>query len=402
MQKNNRYRIIVLISGLFINLCTGILYMWSVFLPYVVSHHGWNPSQVAMTSAVMIAGFVLGNILTGLAQEKIHPRAAAFFGCGLFCSGIYLTALIGHGIPSMIYLTYGIAGGLGCGIAYGTVLAVLQKWWPAHLGFATGTSVGFFGLSVVILSPVADRMLRTGGVPFTFKILAIVFFVVCAAAALLMKNPDKAYYYSEITKKIDIENVKQFKPREMLRSMSYYYILISVFAASAAYLVIVPFITTIALSRGISPGLALIAVMGTGVANALGRILAPLASEKTRRTTVMMLCAIISAAACVLIIFASGAAYIAAVFFIAFSYGGASGITPVIATELFGARYSGANYGLVLVGVGLSSIVFGRLAAVFVSGSLTGVFILCASLCSVPVLMMILIRRRCLKLGKII
>jgi MFS family permease len=184
--------------------------------------------------------------------------------------------------------------------------------------------------------------------------------------------------------------------------MSYYYILISVFAASAAYLVIVPFITTIALSRGISPGLALIAVMGTGVANALGRILAPLASEKTRRTTVMMLCAIISAAACVLIIFASGAAYIAAVFFIAFSYGGASGITPVIATELFGARYSGANYGLVLVGVGLSSIVFGRLAAVFVSGSLTGVFILCASLCSVPVLMMILIRRRCLKLGKII
>jgi OFA family oxalate/formate antiporter-like MFS transporter len=87
----------------------------------------------------------------------------------------------------------------------------------------------------------------------------------------------------------------------------------------------------------------------------------------------------------------------------ALSYGGASGINPVITAELFGARYSGANYGLVLIGVGLSSVVFGRLAALSaVSGSLSGIFLLCAALCAVPVLMMIFIRRRCKRLGKLI
>jgi OFA family oxalate/formate antiporter-like MFS transporter len=143
-SKNKRYRIIVLIAGLFIMLCTGILYMWSVFLPSVAGHYGVAPSQVAMTSSVKMACFVAGNILNGLLQEKIHPRAAALLGCLLFCSGIYLTSLPGRGNPSTIYLTYGLAGGLGCGIAYGTVLAVLQKWWPANMGFATGLSVGFF------------------------------------------------------------------------------------------------------------------------------------------------------------------------------------------------------------------------------------------------------------------
>ena len=92
-------------------------------------------------------------------------------------------------------------------------------------------------------------------------------------------------------------------------------------------------------------------------------------------------------------------------FLIAFSYGGITGVNPVISTELFGARYSGANYGLVMIGIAASSIIFSKLsmkiyAAGIVTGDFTSSLILAALLCAVPVTMMILLKRRVKSFGK--
>ena len=111
-----------LVGGLLIMLCVGILYMWSIFQPYVVEHHGWAVGDVAMTSALMIACFVIGNILGGLVQMKFDPRAITLVGCLMFVGGIYLTSCIGNGNPWMLYLSYSVCSGLGCGFAYCTVL----------------------------------------------------------------------------------------------------------------------------------------------------------------------------------------------------------------------------------------------------------------------------------------
>ena len=216
-----------------------------------------------------------------------------------------------------------------------------------------------------------------------------------------MRNPTKEYYYSEVTKAINLENVRQFTPRAMLRSASYYYISVSTFASAAAYLVIVPFISTIAVSRGMSQTAALAAVMCTGAANAAGRILAPIVSDRIGRSRTVIACAVISAGACLLVIGAKGYPYIAAVSLIAMSYGGSGSVNPVITTELFGARYSGANYGLVLLSIAFASLFFSRASAVLaVGGDYTPMFIICAAACVVPVAMMTLLRRRCRRLGK--
>lgn len=401
MKSNEKYKIIALVAGMLIMLCVGILYMWSVFQPHVVSYHGWNSSDVAMTSALMIACFVAGNIVAGLFQERIHPRIIALVGCVLFSLGIFLTSQLSSENPYMIYVTYSLISGFGCGLSYCTVLAVLQKWFSARMGFVTGMSVSFFGLSVFLLTPVTQSLLQSGGLPFTFRTLSIVFFIVTTVAAFFMKNPDKEYYYSEITKVIAPENVKQFRPLQMLKSPSYYYILFSAFTSSAGYLLMVPFITTIASDRGISETLSLFSVMCTGIANALGRILAPMVSDKLGRTKTAVICALIASVSCVIMIFAKDLLFVFGVFLVAFAYGSTSGINPVITTELFGARHSGANYGLVLISIGASSIVFGRIAAaVGAGGSFGPAFILCSLVCLVPVPLMLLLRKRVRKLGK--
>ena len=87
MKSNNLYKPIVLIAGMVIMLCVGILYMWSVFQPHVVSY-GWSSSDVAMTSALMIV-LVAGNITGGLLQERVHPRVTALAGCIMFSSACF-------------------------------------------------------------------------------------------------------------------------------------------------------------------------------------------------------------------------------------------------------------------------------------------------------------------------
>ena len=391
----------ILISGILMMLCAGILYVWSIFQAPVAAYHGWSLADTSMTSSVMIFCFVLGNIAAGLVQEKINPKYIAIAGAVLFPLGLFLTSVIGSSTPLLIYLTYGVVGGFGCGLVYSTVLAVLQKWYASKMGLITGIVVGAFGLSVVIMSPVVKMLITRTNLPTAFRILAAAFFVILICSAMFMRNPRVSYFYSEVTKIMALENAKQFKPSQVLKSASFYYIFISIFTSSAAYMVIVPFISAIAVARGLSPLLVLISVMCTGVANASGRLLAPTISDKIGRTSTIMLNAVISAAACVLIIYAQGIVYVLAIFLIAFSFGGMGGLHPVITTELWGARHSGINYGLILLGLAAASVTFGKLAAVFSdSGDFTVVFIVCAVLCVFPILAMILLKKRVKRLGK--
>lgn len=381
--------------------CVGILYMWSVFQVAVVKEHGWASSQVALTSSIMIAMFVVGNVIGGLLQEKLPPRVISIVGCVLFSFGIFITS--NSATPGMLFLTYGVVGGVGCGLAYCTVLAVLQKWWAAHTGVITGLTVGFFGLSVVAISPIANALIAAHGSAYTFRLLGIIFGVITVISSLLMTNPSKEYYMEQATRVLSKEEMRQVTPKMMVTSPPYWFIFLSLFASSGAYLMLVPLISTIALSRGMSTQMALTAVMITGLANACGRLLAPAVTDRVGRTNTMIILYVISALACISMIFASGLPYIAAVFFIAFSYGGTSGINPVIVTELFGAQNSGANYGFVLASLAFSSVIFALVnSSLSKLGNYTYSFVICAVVCIVPMLCMRLLHLFCKKQGKII
>jgi len=400
-KEKNSKKFIITLAGLAIMLCVGILYMWSVFQISVVKEHGWVSSQVALTSSLMIAFFVVGNIIGGLLQERVHPRFTSMIGCILFSAGIFLTSFAAT--PVMLYVTYGVISGIGCGMAYCNVLAVLQKWWAANTGVITGLTVGFFGLSVVVLSPLSNALISSYGSAFTFRILGILFGVTTIISSLFMEKPSKKYYMKQATRVLAKEEMRQVTPKMMITSYPYWFIFLSLFASSGAYLMLVPFISTIAISRGMSTELALTAVMITGVANSCGRILAPAATDRFGRTNTMILLYIISAFACIWMIFASGIAYIVAVFLIAFSYGGTSGINPVIVTELFGAKNSGANYGFVLSALAFSSIIFSLVNnSLSKLGDFTTSFIICAVVCAVPMICMRMLHLFCKKSGKII
>lgn len=395
-----------LAAGLVLMLCMGILYMWSVFQPYVVAEFGWRAGDVGMTSSIMVAVFVIGNIVSGSAQKRFKPMAIIYTGLVMFTFGMYLTSLLDGSSPLMLYLTYSVISGFGSGLAYSVVLSVLQKWFAARSGLATGLVVGFFGLSTVAMTPLAESLLARYGIRATFCIFAIAFIIICYICSLFIRMPSDEYIAEESAKvSRGGGGIKQYSPGEMLKTPMAYLLMMGMFFNTSAYMILVPYIKMIATGRGMSNEFALAAVMISGMANAAGRITVPTVSDKIGRIRASIICACVGIAGCLLMIFATGFPYLIAVFLIAVSYGGCSGISPVMSTQVFGAKNSGTNYGIIMLSLALSSVVFGKIASVVGTASVDGfttVFIICAGLSVLPILAMLVLRKLLKKQGRMI
>ena len=83
----------------------------------------------------------------------------------------------------LIYLGYGVLGGIGLGLGYISPVSTLIKWFPDRPGMATGMAIMGFGGGAFIASPLSVWLMSKFttathvGVAETFIVLGIVYFV---------------------------------------------------------------------------------------------------------------------------------------------------------------------------------------------------------------------------------
>ncbi|MDR3332624.1 MAG: MFS transporter, partial [Synergistaceae bacterium] len=185
-----RQYIPVAAACLAIQFCAGVLYMWSVFAGPIHGEYGWDQAAVSFTASLMLLVFVGGMALGGGIADRIGPRLVSCAGTILFCLGWFLSSLLGsESIPWMIYLSYSGMSGIGAGFVYSCALSCMQRWLPNRKGLASGLSLSAFGFSVVFFTPVAELLLSRFGVAATFRIFALIFFIVMMPASLFIKYP---------------------------------------------------------------------------------------------------------------------------------------------------------------------------------------------------------------------
>jgi predicted MFS family arabinose efflux permease len=93
----------------------------------------------------------------------------------------------------VLYLTYGVLAGIGLGFGYIVPVATLVKWFPDKRGMITGIAVAGFGGGALVTAPIATRLIESRGVLPTFAILGVIYLIMVAGAALLMRNPPEGY-----------------------------------------------------------------------------------------------------------------------------------------------------------------------------------------------------------------
>lgn len=388
-KVKNRYGI--LISGMLIQLCAGIIYMWSVFKGPVAQHLEWDPSKAALTSSIMLSVFVLGIIIGGKFQDKLGPKFVTLTGSILISLGMILTAFVTKEYPWLVYITYSIIGGLGVGTVYTATVSVVQKWFPDKRGFATGFMVAAFGFSLVIFAPTTSTLLTTKGVPFTFLVFGFVFLVVCVFCSLRIDNPPTDYAPPGfVTAKMNVTK-KQYTTSEMLSTKQFYLITLSLFCILPAYFILNPLFITLGAERGLSPEMAILGVMITGVASASGRLVTSWVSDLVGRKQAVCGIILITMASILTMIVAQGPLFIVCIAAIAFGFGGAAGVYPTITADNFGTKHMGLNYGLVMIGFGASALIFPIISNALVkSGVYTASFLVAAATCVIALILVLL------------
>ena len=352
----NKQGLRVLVTGSVLQLFLGIIYVWSEFVGPVSDRLGWDIAAVKLTSSFMLSFFVLGILTGGRLQGRLGAHRVTLIGGLLLAAGMCAAAFVPTGAPWLIYVTYGIFGGFGVGMAYNAVISCAQKWFPLNRGFATGISVCAFGFSTVVFAPLVKWLLGSYGVKAAFLLLSGAFLAVVLALFSFIKLPNEAGAPGAASAALLAK--KQYTLKEVLVTKEFYFITLSLMLGTAAFFILNPSFKTLAAERGLSGGMATGLVMLTGVANALGRLGVPLLSDKIGRNGGALVTLGATGACALALCFAQGWAFMGTVALIAFCYGGFSGIYPVITADYFGIRNVGSNYGAIMVGFALSALLF--------------------------------------------
>ena len=304
-------------------------------------------------------------------------------GMVLFGGGILLSSFIPAGASIVLfYISYCVLGGLGSGVTYGAVLSGIQKWFPHRRGFASGLGASTFGLATVVFSPIIAGMLKSMSISLTLRILSIVFLALGIVASLLIKLPNQDYLDAlpKPTARKASLTTRDMPLSQAMRTVPFWCLFLGIFFYNGTWNLVTPLIKGLGVERGLSEALAVTCVSVTGITNAAGRLIMSSLSDKLGRINTLNLLSVMTAVMAILLIFVGGYAYFVVILLTAFAYGGPAAINPATSTDFFGPKHSGANYGVIMLALGLSSIFFNAVSNVMyaATGAYTMTFIMAA------------------------
>ncbi|GAA2173398.1 OFA family MFS transporter [Arthrobacter parietis] len=191
-------------AALAVHLCIGQAYATSVYKTALVEHFDASLTEIGLIFSIAIVMLGLSAAVMGTWVDRNGPRKAMFTSAMFWVSGFLVGAL---GIFTnqlwLVYLGYGVIGGIGLGIGYISPVSTLIKWFPDRPGLATGMAIMGFGGGALIASPLSTQLLRmfdpdsgTEGwvasgeaVGMLFVTLAVIYLIYMVFGAFTIKVP---------------------------------------------------------------------------------------------------------------------------------------------------------------------------------------------------------------------
>src|SRR5579883_695129 len=191
-------------AALSIHLAIGQAYAFSVFnLPMTKlfgvtqsTPEDWKLTQLGWIFTIAIVFLGLSAAAFGHWLEDAGPRKAMFAAACCFGGGFIISSF-GVSIHNLwvIYLGYGVIGGIGLGLGYISPVSTLIKWFPDRPGMATGMAIMGFGGGAFIASPMSVFLMKhfssasSVGVAQTFLVMGIIYFVFMLFGTFTVRLP---------------------------------------------------------------------------------------------------------------------------------------------------------------------------------------------------------------------
>lgn len=191
--RNMPNRWLVAIMGTLLQVALGTVYAWSFFQQPVMAANSWSNSEAAWTFSLAIFFLGLAAAWGGINLPKFGPRKLAMIGGFLFSLG-YLIAAYALSLKnlSLLYIGYGVIGGIGLGLGYVTPVATAAKWFPDKKGFITGMVVMGFGFGALIMAKILAPLFMSitgGNLVLVFSYVGVIMLIITLPAGYFMVNP---------------------------------------------------------------------------------------------------------------------------------------------------------------------------------------------------------------------
>lgn len=361
-MEKARNRWFIAASAICIHLCIGSVYAWSVFTGPLIDELGWEleETQITFSLAIFVLGIsaaFLGHFIERKGPRKSGLLAAVFFGIGMLGSGLAVKL----GSIYLLYLFYGLFGGLGLGLGYIAPVSALIRWFPDKPGLATGMAVMGFGFAALISSPVIVYLLPKIGIASTFFLLGSVYFLIMLLSSLFLSLPLQEQAPEEGDTKVVEVNViiTDLSAREAVRTRRFWYLWLMFFANIACGIAIISAASPMAREFTGMTAVAAATMVGVmGLFNGVGRIGWASLSDRIGRPAIFTTFFALQILAFVLIPNVENELLFQGLVFLILScYGGGFACMPAFVKDLFGARQLGIIFGYVLTAWAVAGIV---------------------------------------------
>lgn len=353
-------RWVLLIICCLINLCIGSMYAWSVLAAPMAQELNVDNLSIVFSVANSL-GFI-SMIIGGLVADRKGPRWVMFlgglmFGLGMFGCGFAQSV-------SHLVLCYGVVLGLGMSFVYGCTISTCIKFFPDKRGMAGGMATAFYGISSVIIAPIANAINSSVGVRSSFKILGIVFLVVVCVGSLFISTCPAGFMPTGYTPPVQASGKAPVDKTtgEMLRMPIFYVMLLMLTCGGVFGMMVISSASSLAVNIAhVGAGTASLLVSVLCLFNTAGRLIAGSLSDKLGRINTLTI-AIVIALVGLLMLYLSDVnsslpMLVVGLVLMGICFGTFMGVFPGFCTDQFGSRHNTVNYGIMWIGFCIAGIV---------------------------------------------
>ena len=341
-------------------------YVWTLMTKPLAAKLGIALPELQVTFSLLIILQTFCSPFQGKLIDRFGPRL--LISIGTVMSGLsWVLASLVQSAP-MLYLTYGVVGGLGTGIVYVGVVGLMVRWFPDRRGFAAGAVAAGYGMGAIVTTVPIASSLAARGVDATMLSFGIAFAVVGLLASQGLRVPPS---HDSVAASASQAVVPSLRPSQALKNPIFWLMFLMMTMMSTSGLMVTSQMATFAADFGVTKVLVLgmaalpLALTIDRFTNGLTRPLFGWVSDRIGRENTMcfafglegiaMALWLITRDNAVLFVLLSGVVF--------FGWGEIFSLFPSTLTDTFGTRHATENYGWLYVSQGIGSIFGGPLAA---------------------------------------
>jgi len=347
-------------------------YVWALFTQPLAAALGSTLAELQITFSILIVVQTFFSPWQGVLVDRFGPRALLSIG-GVVTGLSWVLAAQASTLP-VLYLTYGLLGGIGTGIVYIGVIGHMVQWFPDKRGLATGLVAAGYGVGALLTTFPIAAVLREASYQAALLRFGCIFAGGGLLAAQGLRRPDA-------TSQMEWNRARRatgpaaitvdMAPAQMLATPVFWLIFVMMTMMSTTGLMVTSQIGAFTRDFGMAGvlvnGLPLLplALSIDRITNGATRPLFGWISDRFGRENTMLVAFGLEGTAMTLWLFTRHAPVLFVLLsgLVFFGWGEIFSLFPSTLTDTFGTKHATANYGCLYMAQGIGSVLGGPAAA---------------------------------------